>query len=35
LIRTADECMYRSKQAGRDRTSGHEIVVSHALAAHG
>ena len=35
LIRTADECMYRSKQAGRDRTSGHEIEVSHALAAHG
>lgn len=35
LIRSADECMYRSKQAGRDRTSGHEIAVSHALAAHG
>jgi two-component system cell cycle response regulator len=34
LIRTADECMYRSKQGGRDRTSGHEISVSHALAAH-
>jgi diguanylate cyclase (GGDEF)-like protein len=35
LIRTADECLYRSKQGGRDRTSGHEIAVSHALAAHG
>jgi two-component system cell cycle response regulator len=35
LIRTADECMYRSKQAGRDRTTGHEIAAAHALAAHG
>jgi diguanylate cyclase (GGDEF)-like protein len=35
LIRTADECLYRAKQGGRDRTSGHEIAVSHALAAHG
>lgn len=34
LIRTADECLYRSKQTGRDRTSGHEIAVSHALLAH-
>jgi diguanylate cyclase (GGDEF)-like protein len=34
LIRTADECMYRSKQGGRDRTSSHEIAVSPALAAH-
>jgi diguanylate cyclase (GGDEF)-like protein len=34
LIRTADECMYRSKQGGRDRTSGHEIAVCPALAAH-
>jgi two-component system, cell cycle response regulator len=34
LIRTADECLYRSKQGGRDRTSGHEIAVAHALAAH-
>jgi two-component system, cell cycle response regulator len=34
LIRTADECLYRSKQEGRDRTSGHEIGVCHALAAH-
>jgi GGDEF domain-containing protein len=34
LIRTADECMYRSKQEGRDRISGVEIAVSPALAAH-
>jgi two-component system, cell cycle response regulator len=34
LIRTADECLYRSKQEGRNRTSGHEIQVCHALAAH-
>jgi diguanylate cyclase (GGDEF)-like protein len=34
LIRTADECLYRSKQAGRDRTSGLEIAVSHAMVAH-
>jgi two-component system, cell cycle response regulator len=34
LIRTADECLYRSKQEGRDRISGHEIEVSHALAEH-
>jgi diguanylate cyclase (GGDEF)-like protein len=34
LIRTADECLYRSKEEGRDRTSGHEIAVSPALAAH-
>jgi len=27
LIRCADECMYRSKQEGRDRTVGHEIAV--------
>jgi diguanylate cyclase (GGDEF)-like protein len=35
LIRTADECLYRSKEAGRDRTCGHEIEVSPALAALG
>jgi hypothetical protein len=39
LIRTADECMYRSKQGGRNRTSGHEIAVDHtvpvAQVAHG
>jgi two-component system cell cycle response regulator len=38
LIRTADEYMYRSKQGGRNRASGHEIAVSHpavvAQAAH-
>jgi two-component system cell cycle response regulator len=28
LIRTADECLYRSKQAGRDRTSSREISPS-------
>src|ERR1700736_753029 len=33
LIRTADECLYRSKQAGRNCTSGHEIAVSPALMA--
>jgi diguanylate cyclase (GGDEF)-like protein len=27
LIRCADECMYRSKQEGRDRTVGHEFSV--------
>jgi diguanylate cyclase (GGDEF)-like protein len=27
LIRTADECLYRSKQAGRNRTTGVEIAV--------
>ncbi len=35
LIRTADECLYRSKQAGRDRISGHEIEVVHPLMALG
>jgi hypothetical protein len=35
LIRTADECLYRSKQEGRNRTSGHEIEVCEVLAAHG
>ena len=34
LIRTADECLYRSKQSGRDRTSGLEIAISQALVAH-
>jgi diguanylate cyclase (GGDEF)-like protein len=35
LIRTADECMYRSKQGGRNCTSGHEIEISHTpLVAH-
>jgi two-component system cell cycle response regulator len=35
IIRTADECLYRSKQEGRNRSSGSEIEVSHVLAAHG
>jgi two-component system cell cycle response regulator len=35
LIRTADECLYQSKQGGRNRTSGHEIEVSPSLVAHG
>ncbi len=35
LIRTADECLYRSKQEGRNRTCGHEIVACQALMAHG
>jgi diguanylate cyclase (GGDEF)-like protein len=35
LIRTADECLYRSKQGGRDRISGLEIPAAQALAAHG
>ena len=35
LIRCADEYMYRSKQEGRDRTSGQEIAVAHPLKALG
>ena len=34
LIRIADECLYRSKQDGRNRTSGHELVITHAVLAH-
>jgi two-component system, cell cycle response regulator len=34
LIRIADECLYRSKQEGRDRISSHEIAASGALKAH-
>jgi two-component system cell cycle response regulator len=34
IIRTADECLYRSKQEGRNRSSGSEMAVPHALAAH-
>jgi two-component system, cell cycle response regulator len=34
LIRVADECLYRSKQGGRNRTSGHELVITHAVLAH-
>jgi diguanylate cyclase (GGDEF)-like protein len=33
LIRTADECLYRAKMEGRNRTAGEEIVVSPALMA--
>jgi two-component system, cell cycle response regulator len=35
LIRAADECLYRSKQEGRDRTIGHELVVEMPLQANG
>jgi diguanylate cyclase (GGDEF)-like protein len=35
LIRCADECLYQSKQAGRDRTSSHEIPTALAFLAHG
>jgi two-component system cell cycle response regulator len=31
MIRTADECLYRSKQSGRDRTSAHEITAHHKI----
>jgi diguanylate cyclase (GGDEF)-like protein len=34
LIRTADECLYRSKQAGRNRATGMEIVESVILTAN-
>jgi len=33
LIRTADECLYTSKQGGRNRTEGLEIAVSPPLVA--
>jgi diguanylate cyclase (GGDEF)-like protein len=35
LIRTADECLYSSKQAGRNCTTGIEIPASLALSASG
>ncbi len=35
LIRCADECLYRSKQEGRNRTSGHELGACLPLAALG
>ncbi len=35
LIRAADECLYKSKLAGRNCSSGQEIAVSLALMAHG
>jgi diguanylate cyclase (GGDEF)-like protein len=34
LIKTADECLYRGKQEGRNRTIGSEIAVSLGLLAH-
>ena len=34
MIRIADECLYRSKQLGRNRTTGDEIAVTRALVAH-
>jgi diguanylate cyclase (GGDEF)-like protein len=33
MIKSADECLYQSKQEGRDRTSGRELVLSEALMA--
>jgi len=35
LIRAADECLYKSKFEGRNRTTGHEIAVSLTHMAHG
>jgi diguanylate cyclase (GGDEF)-like protein len=35
LLRTADECLYRSKQAGRNRTTAVEIPGHLALSANG
>jgi diguanylate cyclase (GGDEF)-like protein len=35
LIRTADECLYESKQSGRDRTSGQELTVPCPLIVNG
>ena len=35
LIRTADECLYRSKQGGRDRSTGEEIAAAMLLQASG
>jgi two-component system, cell cycle response regulator len=35
LIRTADESLYKSKLAGRNRSTGQEISSAVALAAHG
>ena len=35
LILAADECLYRSKQEGRDRTIGHELAVARPRLAHG
>jgi two-component system, cell cycle response regulator len=35
LIRTADECLYKSKQSGRNRASGVQIPSTRALMANG
>jgi two-component system, cell cycle response regulator len=35
IIRTADECLYRAKQEGRNRSSASEIAVPHAFVVHG
>jgi PleD family two-component response regulator len=32
LIRVADECLYQSKQEGRNRTTGREIASAPILA---
>jgi hypothetical protein len=35
MIKTADECLFRAKAAGRDRACGREIEVVLGLVAHG
>jgi len=35
LIRAADQCLYTSKQSGRNRATGIEIPTMHAQSAHG
>jgi hypothetical protein len=35
MIRCADEGLYRSKQEGRDRSTGLEILISHPISAAG
>jgi PleD family two-component response regulator len=35
LIKSADQCLYRSKEEGRDRTRGIEIPTSPARMMHG
>jgi GGDEF domain-containing protein len=35
LIRTADECLYRSKLGGRNRSTGQEVSSSLALTVNG
>ena len=35
LIRAADQCLYASKQSGRNRATGVEIPTVHAQSAHG